>query len=137
MRFYGRLSAWLLALALCFAGAHGCDDGGDGGSNEDNGFEGTWEQIGCADSQTCDDVACIAGWEQWPRKLQFVAGSTTVNGWIGGDPSAPAYTKGNQLCTDFSAQGGSGEMCFPLEWCGEYLLYCLSPQLCEKLVRID
>ncbi|MBM4354189.1 MAG: hypothetical protein FJ109_10405 [Deltaproteobacteria bacterium] len=139
MRFCAKLVV-LLGIVLLAACAAGCDSGGgdgDEGPGEQGGFEGTWEQVGCANADSCLDVDCISGWEKWRRKIEFVDGGKTVKMWLGPDPGKTAYMKDDKICTPLGDAPAATDMCFPLEWCGDFLLYCLVPELCEKLSRVD
>ena len=120
----------VLFSAVSLAACMGDDGDGDGGGGGSGSYEGTWVQVGCANTD-CEDVDCMAGWEAFKRKIEFHDGGSAA--WMsfeGETQVSDAEVKGDTLCPP---QVG----CFELVMCGEHLLYCLAPQLCEKLELVD
>ncbi len=137
--------ALMVLLIACFAPACGGDDdgGGDGDADADvdadsdadgdaDAYSGTWVQVGCANSENCEDIECLTpDWETYARTIVFQGGGVVLLS-VGDLEPTEARLEGNRICNEMP---GGDEACFELAECGELLLYCLAPSTCEKLAQ--
>ena len=138
------LAVMVLLLASAVPACGGGDDGGgDGDADADvdsdsdadsdgDAYSGTWTQVGCANSENCEDIDCLtADWQSSARTIVFQGGGVVLlsSGELG---PTEARLDGDRICNDMP---NGDEACFPLAECGEFLLYCLMPSTCEKLAQ--